>query len=133
MTDLTVASTVRTPKISFSVNGNFDITGISMPDNAYEFYIGVLDWVKEYAKDPKPETFFSVKLRYLNSSSSSMMFKLFSELNTMQNEGKTVVQCNWYCEEDDTSMQDFVDAVKEFSPNVEIKTTEIQSVFGISA
>lgn len=133
MDNLKLTATVRTPMVSFNTNGHFEITGISMPDNAYEFYIEVLDWVKNYAKNPKSETYLAVKLRYLNSSSSSMMFKLFSELNTMNSEGKTAVECNWYCEEDDTSMQDFVEAVKEFSPSVKIKTTEIDSIFGISA
>ncbi len=133
MTELYYSPTVRTPLVNFNSNGIFELAGISMPDNPYEFFTEILDWVKEYAQNPNPETFITIKLRYLNSSSSSMMVQFFLLLDEIQNIANTTINCNWYYEEEDTSMLDFVDIVKEYAPSIAITTTEIVSVFGISA
>ncbi len=105
------------PKIIFDKAMNkFEISGKSFPDDAGEFYLPVLDWVKRYSEQPNPQTDVLFKLGYYNTSSSKMILDMFYIFNTMYNKGNKIT-IKWYYVEDD---EDMLEAGEEFADMIDI-------------
>ena len=98
--------TEKEPYICLNRNGSFEIGGICIPENAFEFFSDTLDWLEDYTKTPKSETKMEVRLHYFNTSSASALLRIFQLLNTMVENSTTKLVVNWYCEEGDYSMQE---------------------------
>jgi len=99
--DLYIESTRKTPEIDFSYkSGILCISGISVPENTLGFYDKITLWISEYIKDPKEKTKLIFRVEYYNTSSSLIflnIFNMFSDVNS-------IVEIDWYYEEDDTDM-----------------------------
>ena len=81
-------------------NGIFEISGISIPQNAREFYTPVLDFLGEYNRDPNEVTHFVFNFRYFNISSSKMILYILYKLRELKESGKTVL-VTWCYDDDD--------------------------------
>lgn len=81
-------------------NGIFEINGISIPENAREFYTPVLDFLEEYNRDPNEVTHFVFNFRYFNISSSKMILYIIYKLRELHNSGKKVL-ITWCYDDDD--------------------------------
>jgi len=84
------------------VNGIFEISGWSHPEDAVSFYAPVFDWLNKYAANPNEEMTFNFHLQYLNSSSVKQIVKLIFLLESMSKEKKVIV--HWHHDLDDTDM-----------------------------
>ncbi len=102
---LEIQGTNKTPYIKFDPeSGELIMKGRSIPENAVEFYKPLVDWLNEYAKNPKDKTTVKIQLEYFNTSSSKCILDVFKKLEEIhKKEGKEVV-INWYYEEDDEDM-----------------------------
>ncbi len=102
---LEIQGTNKTPYIRFDPEtGILEMKGRSIPENAVEFYKPLVDWLTEYAKNPKDKTEVNIQLEYFNTSSSKCILDVFKKLEEInKKEGKEVV-INWYYEEDDEDM-----------------------------
>ena len=102
---LEIQGTNKTPYIKFDPQaGELIMKGRSIPENAVEFYKPLVDWLNEYAKNPKDKTNVKIQLEYFNTSSSKCILDVFKKLEEIhKKEGKEVV-INWYYEEDDEDM-----------------------------
>ncbi len=102
---LEIKGSNKTPYIRFDPNtGVLEMRGRSIPENAVEFYKPLVDWLTEYAKNPKDKTEVNIQLEYFNTSSSKCILDVFKKLEEInKKEGKEVV-INWYYEEDDEDM-----------------------------
>jgi hypothetical protein len=93
--------TENTPEIILDQENNvFKISGRSIVENAHEFYEPVLQWFKDYFKQPNESTELILYLEYLNSSSSLQIMKiisLFEHNNTETNHLKIV----WISDKED--------------------------------
>ncbi len=105
MDKLEIQGTAKTPSIVFDPNeGRLEIKGRSIPENAIDFFKTLVDWLDEYAKNPKEMTEANIQLEYFNTSSSKCILDIFKKLESInKQEGKNVV-INWYYEEDDEDM-----------------------------
>jgi hypothetical protein len=113
MKPLIIEATDETARIIFDKDkGVFEITGRSLPEDSAEFFEPVLEWVKEYKKDPNPSTEVVFKLDYFNTASSKFIQDILAQL-----EGVDGVKVSWYYFEDDESMEE---AGTEFSEFVHI-------------
>ncbi len=93
------------PEVIFDKDKNeFKISGRSLPEDSYEFYRPLIDWIDEYVKNPNAVTHFHISLEYLNSSSVKQIFFLLSKLEIIINNGKEA-KVSWYCRPDDDLMQ----------------------------
>ena len=119
MDNLVLDGSEKTPHFSLLSNGDISFGGVSMPEDAAEFYFNILDWISDYYRDPNSETDITVSFRYLNSSSSSMIFKIFQCFNKMHESGKTRVKCTWYFEKTDKGMQNYIQRVMEYADSIE--------------
>ena len=90
-----------TPEIVFDKEkGIFEITGLSLPENSFEFYEQPLNWLKEYIKNPNDLTVFNFRLDYFNSSSSKEIVEILCELEKLIPVKKDVV-VDWYYNKED--------------------------------
>ena len=104
MKKLEIEKKTNTPSVLFDPDtGILKIEGRSIPENPGEFYDELIDWIKEYFKNPKPKTTFDLNLEYVNSGSSKYLLGLFRAIKEESTKGKDVV-INWYYEEDDEAI-----------------------------
>lgn len=101
-----IEGTKQTPKIHFDhSNGRLELSGRSIPENTFEFFNPVLEWLDEYSSTPQDKTEIHVNLEYFNTSSSKYILEIFKRLKGIMNDGKDVL-VKWYYEEDDEEMME---------------------------
>ncbi len=106
MENLHIKGTIKSPTLDFSYEkGVLDISGRSHPEHAINIYEPALQWLDEYAKNPKSETTVNVSLEYFNTSSSKVIFDIFRRLEKLHAGGSKVV-VKWHYEEDDDDLKD---------------------------
>lgn len=106
MEPLIIKATSDTPYICLDKgNGKFEIMGVSLPSNIFEFYEPVLEWLHNYSSDPNNETVLKLQFDYLNSSSTKMLHNIITTVEHILNNGQHVV-VNWYYEHGDSEMKE---------------------------
>lgn len=85
--------------------GVFEMRGSSFLDNAYEFYTPLIEWVKQYEKNPAPTTKLLFELNYINTSSQRMIFDFLKRINELHKSGSTV-HIDWLFDENDYDLRD---------------------------
>lgn len=123
MNPLIIEGKEKTPFFSLMPSGVMSFGGTSIPEDAATFYFPIIDWISDYYRLPKSETRVRVAFRYLNSSSASMVDKIFFLLGRLQDTGKTNITCEWLYEVEDQDMKDFIDHIQEIAPNIEFKVS----------
>ena len=104
MESLSIEGTNKTPSVKMDPeSGVIEIKGRSIPENSIEFYRPIVEWLDEYAKNPKKTTTVNVQLEYFNTSSSKCILDIFKKLESLKKARNEVV-INWYYEEDDEDM-----------------------------
>lgn len=102
MTDLKIAKTISTPTVILDkTNGKFLFQGRSIPEDAVDFYKPILNWFRDYALTPNPQTCVEFRLEYFNTSSSKLILDLMLKLKNIS--GVSII---WYYTEDDDDMKE---------------------------
>ncbi|MEO7080486.1 MAG: DUF1987 domain-containing protein, partial [Flavobacteriales bacterium] len=71
MTNILLDGSPKTPTVHFDGDtGVLELRGRSIPENSIEFYKPLIDWIDQYARNPRPQTQLRVQLEYFNTSSS---------------------------------------------------------------
>jgi len=110
---LAIESTEETPQVNFNpATGVFEITGRSIIDDAASFYAPIQQWLIGYLRQPHTVTELTIKLDYLNTSSSKAIFDILASLEDIEG-----VKVNWCYREDNEEMEE---AGEEFSELVRI-------------
>jgi hypothetical protein len=105
MKSLFIEETADTPRVHLDKDKNhFEISGLSLPEDAIEFYKPVIQWLEEYAEDPNPETIFDLKLEYFNTASSKQIIQLLLFLEKLNSKAK--VKIRWHYKDIDEDMHD---------------------------
>lgn len=96
--------TIDTPKVVLNAeSGVFEISQMSLPEDAVDFYAPIINWLMEYSENPQKETVFNMKLEYFNTASSKQLIQILLLLGNLK--GKTDIKVNWYYKEIDEDMQ----------------------------
>jgi len=120
MKKLYIEATKYTPLIILNPkSGIMEIRGKSYPENTFEFYTPVMEWLKEYFKNPKEPTIFNLEIIYFNSSSSKWFFDLFDFLEEQEKKGHKIV-INWIYDEDNDVAEEAGEDFQEEFPTLEI-------------
>ena len=104
MQDLIIEAGTKTPDVVFRTNGEIEIGGRSIPENAVEFYKPLYAWLDEYAKSAPPEVKVNIRLEYFNTSSSKCLLDVFKKAEIISRDNNSKVEVNWYYEEEDEDM-----------------------------
>ncbi len=86
-------------------NAIFLFKGRSRPENAFEYYQQIFDWLEKYQTDPLAETIVEFKLDYFNSTSAKMFIQILSQFEQMVNMGQRVI-IKWYYKSADEDMRE---------------------------
>ncbi|ARU86697.1 biofilm regulation phosphoprotein SiaC [Pseudomonas sp. M30-35] len=91
MSELNIASTQSTPAIHGDwVAGVLAMQGDSYPENSFELYDQVIQWVERFlGQEPRPLA-LQLRLLYLNTSSIKAMMDIFDLLEEAHNQGREV-------------------------------------------
>lgn len=117
MEKINLESTATTPQVVFDKEqGYFEITGKSLPENTFEFYKPLLEWMDEYVANPKSESTLVFKLEYFNTASTAHFLRLIKKLEKVYKDGQTVV-VKWFHDEEDDDMRE---AGKDFQLLVKV-------------
>ena len=97
-------ATADTPQVKLDAeNGIFEFSKMSLPEDAVEFYTPIINWLSEYAKNPKPKTEFLMKLEYFNTASSKQLIQMLLVLQDIATQNEVIVK--WYYKDIDEDLQ----------------------------
>jgi len=124
MQNLVIEETKYTPKIVLDAqNGVIDIRGKSYPENTFEFYKPVMEWLETYFDGhAKEKTVVNMEIVYFNSSSSKLFFDLFDLLDEAKE--RCEIEINWiYDPENESAQEAGEDFIEDFE-DLKINLTE---------
>ena len=116
MNMIDIPATKSTPEIVFSEKDKrLSITGESYPENTFEFFKPVFEWLQETLPSIDKLT-LAVNISYMNSSSTKCMLDILDILGECAQQGCDV-SVVWYYEADNGRA---LDIAEEFEEDVEI-------------
>ncbi len=124
MEPLILQATEDTPEVILNPEENiFRIARISVPEDAYEFYRPIIEWLREYAKNPLPETVFEFDLEYVNTASNKQLMQVMIILDQIAK--KYPVKVKWYYEAIDEDMLNLGQRYQKLAKNLDFEFLEI--------
>lgn len=115
MEDLNVTETKSTPAVHLNAaSGELVITGESYPENSYDFYKPILNWISRFAEHHQGPIVLKCELSYLNTGSTKSMMEVFDLLEDRFRQGSDV-RVWWYC---DSENDRAVETAEEFMEDV---------------
>ena len=114
MKKISIEARDNTPAVILDKESSkIEIRGYSFPDEALGFYSEIVDWFKEYVKDPNPETKVVFDFKYVNSTSAKYINDILKKLDGIVAAGKTA-SVEWLHDSDDEDIQQLGITLKEF-------------------
>jgi hypothetical protein len=84
MNTLAIQESAHTPAIVLDKeNSRFELSGRSFMDDPMDFYAPVLEWLKDYARQPNTTTEFVFTLDYYNTETGKYIFDILSILESI--------------------------------------------------
>ena len=114
MESLKIEETKYTPAISLKPNGEISLVGKSYPENTFEFYAPMMEWLENYFDGNATDTtVVNMEIIYFNSSSSKLFFDFFDLLE--ENSADNKIEINWiYDEENESAEEAGEDFIEDF-------------------
>lgn len=103
MESIFIKGTKRTPEIQFKINGFLSINGVSIPEDANEFYRSTMEWLDKYEKLDPENINFKINFVYMNTTSTSIMLKILRKVSEVA-KNKETLKIIWTYEQDDQDM-----------------------------
>jgi hypothetical protein len=106
MDPLIIKMTDSTPAVYLDKStGKFEISGRTLPEEAFAFYKPVLDWISTYIDEPNKSTTFIFKMDYINSASIRALNDILNILERLFLQGHEV-NILWKYNFDDSELKD---------------------------
>ena len=87
-----IEATAKTPHVDLNpVTGEFIFSGKSIPENPAKIYESLVEWVKQYAKNPKKTTNLRLNIEYFNTASVIWLAKIIKALCAMKEPENTLL------------------------------------------
>ncbi len=86
-------------------NGKVRFSGKSIPEDAYAFYMPIVDAINLYLQNPETKTILSFSLEYINSSSKKILTNILKIFEQSFLKGIDM-EIEWQYETDDESIFD---------------------------
>lgn len=113
MSELNITGTKNTPAIIYDVvQKRFSMIGVSVPENANEFFAPLIQAVFRAGTMPIQGTVFHFRLNYFNSSSLKAIYLFLNEVKAGMEAGLEYT-IEWCVEEDDEFMSEAAETFSE--------------------
>ncbi|MGB1103186.1 MAG: DUF1987 domain-containing protein [Crocinitomicaceae bacterium] len=115
----------RCPRIEVNTaEGLIEISGISLPENPYNYYLPLHKKLDEYIKNPQTTTKLNFRLEYFNTGSALALRNTIQKLCDELPENSLMVK--WYYEEDDVDMLDSGEEFATIFPKANFEIIEVE-------
>lgn len=113
MKELNIPASQSTPSIvSDSENGSLHLSGDSYPENSFELFGPVIQWVDEYLASTQRALAVTLELQYLNTSSVKAVMDIFDLLEAAHDNGHEV-SVTWYYDSRNERVGELAEEFKE--------------------
>jgi hypothetical protein len=113
MKDLNITATQSTPSIqSDSAAGSLVLRGDSYPENSFELFGPVIQWVDDYLSGGTEPLALTLELQYLNTSSVKAVMDIFDLLESAHTAGRTV-SVTWFYDARNERVGELAEEFKE--------------------
>ena len=113
MNELNIEGSQSTPSIIADwEQGRLTMQGDSYPENSFEFFAPVIDWIERYLKESEAPFYLELRLIYMNTSSVKAMMDIFDLLEDAHGQGREV-SVNWYYDPRNERVLDLADEFRE--------------------
>ena len=113
MNDLNTAATQSTPGIqSDTANGVLRMHGDSYPENSFEFFGPVIQWIETFLAEHTAPIHLELRLVYMNTSSVKAMMDIFDMLEEAHTKGRAV-SVAWHYDARNERVLDLADEFRE--------------------
>ncbi len=127
MEDLKIEGTQSVPSIYCDATlGVIEMRGDSYPENSFELFSPVLEWIERYlASGPRP-LMLRLQLLYLNTSSVKAMMDIFDLLNDAHAKGNAV-SVQWFYDTQNERVAELADEFREDCDFPFVITSQVES------
>ena len=106
------------PAVNFNVStGICEISGESYMEEAYKFYLPLIDWLKKYTTELRKPITLNFKLTYFNTASSRLILDILDLLKKYSDYGGDV-KISWFY---DPADPDILDEIEDFEIETGLK------------
>lgn len=113
MNDFSIPSSQSTPEVrSDWAAGQLFMAGDSYPENSFEMFQQVFEWIEGYLSEGGKPLSLELRLLYLNTSSVKAMMDVFDLLEAAHQDGAQV-QVNWYYDPQNERVAELAEEFKE--------------------
>jgi len=113
MNDFSLPGSQSTPAIhSDWAAGTVSMQGDSYPENSYELFHQVFEWIERFLAEAERPLSLELRLLYLNTSSIKAMMDIFDLLEAAHLQGK-MVAVNWYYDQQNERVVELAEEFKE--------------------
>ena len=106
MENLVLPRTTSTPAVNFdAAKGLLILTGESYPENSFDFFKPLLDWVHNFLSQSTGAVRLQIGLTYMNTSSIKSMMDLLDLLEDAHAASREVTVTWFYDEENDRALE----------------------------
>jgi hypothetical protein len=113
MDNLRIEGTQATPAIFCdSAAGTVEMRGDSYPENSFELFSPVIDWIEAYLASADRQLQLKLHLLYLNTSSVKAMMDIFDILEDAHRKERSV-SVEWYYDEQNERVVELAEEFKE--------------------
>lgn len=113
MNDLHIPGTQATPTISASVSqGLLRLSGESYPENAYELFGPVFEWIENFLRASSLPLRVELELLYLNTSSIKAVMDVFDMLEAAHQQQRAV-EVTWLYDQNNERVGELAEEFRE--------------------
>ncbi len=113
MSNLELSATASTPTVLADGDaGVLEMRGDSYPENSFEFFAPLVEWVCNHLNTPNATLRLDLYLLYLNTSSVRAMMDIFELLEDAHNSSHAV-SVRWFYDEDNERIAELAEEFKE--------------------
>lgn len=113
MSNIELSATASTPAVlTDSDAGTMEMRGDSYPENSFEFFAPIVEWVQNHLQTPDASLQIALHLLYLNTSSVRAMMDIFELLEDAHNENHSVA-VQWFYDKDNDRIAELAEEFKE--------------------
>lgn len=124
MDNLVIAQTPSSPAIHADWDaGEIHMKGDSYPENSFELFQPLIDWVEAYLAKAGRPLHLALELVYLNTSSIRSMMDIFDQMEAAHKKGQTV-SARWIYEAANERVGQLAEEFREdcnFPFNIDVK------------
>jgi hypothetical protein len=113
MNNLTIQGSQSTPFVTADwTQGLLSMQGDSYPENSYEFFGPITDWIDRFLQQTQAPLRLELRLVYMNTSSVKVMMDIFDLLEEFHGKGRQV-RVDWYYDPRNERVVDLADEFRE--------------------